>query len=76
MNHKANEFFSKVEKVYDIKLGRHMNCPICRQEGTPQNNNPLVMEHRASNERGIVFHRWSFSSGRVIRANSEDFNVL
>jgi len=44
MNRKGNEFFSKVEKKYDVKVGRHLRCPICRSEGSPQENNPLIMD--------------------------------
>lgn len=76
MNHKGNEFFSRVEKNYGVKLGRHTNCPVCNREGSVQNGNPLVMEHRVDDERKIVYHRWSYSSGRMLVLNAEDYNVL
>ena len=63
MNQKGNEFFSKVEKHYDVKLGRIENCPVCKQQGTPMKGNPLVMEHKVGNAKGFVYHRWSYSTG-------------
>ena len=76
MNHKGNEFFSKVEKNFNVKLGRFDYCPVCRQEGKTQDNNPLVMEHRLDDYLGIAYHRWSYSTGRMIGFDSEDSNVL
>lgn len=76
MNHKGNEFFSKVENNYGVKLGRHLNCPVCKREGTIQKDNPLVMEHRVDDDKRIVYHRWSYSSGRMLVINAEDYNVL
>lgn len=76
MNHKGNEFFSKVEKNYGVTLRRHMNCPVCGREGATQNGNALVMEHRVDDDRKIVYHRWSYSTGRMLVINAEDYNVL
>jgi hypothetical protein len=76
MNHKGNEFFSKVEKSQGIKTGRHLNCPVCNKEGTVQKDNFLIMEHRVDDDRRIVYHRWSYGSGRMIVINAEDYNVL
>ena len=76
MNHKGNEFFSRVEKDYDVKLKRQMRCPICREEGKAQENNPLVMEHRVDTDKGIIFHRWSYSTGRLVNKQAEETNVL
>ncbi len=75
MNQKMDEYCSKVEGVYDIKMGRHMRCPICKKEGTPVKDNPLVMEHRVET-KGVVYHRWSYASGRIVELQSESTNVL
>jgi hypothetical protein len=76
MNHKGNEYSLKVERNYDIKLGRYENCPVCGQEGKTQGENFLVMEHRVDEYRGIAYHRWSYSTGRMLVHDSEDSNVL
>ena len=76
MSQKMNEYCSKVEKIYDFKMGRHTNCPICGQEGTPVKGNHLVMEHRVEDAKGVVYHRWSYSSGRIVELQSESTNVL
>ena len=76
MNQKANKYFSKVESVYDLKLGRYNKCPMCGKEGRPMKNNPLVMEHRVADTKGIVFHRWSYSTGRKVDLQTEDLNDL
>ncbi len=75
MNQKMNEYCSKVEKIYDFKMGRHMKCPVCGQEGTPVEGNHLVMEHRVDT-KGVVYHRWSYASGRVVQLSAESTNVL
>jgi hypothetical protein len=76
MNQKGNEFFSKVEKKYDVKLGRIERCPICRQQGQPMKGNALVMEHRLGDTKNIVFHRWSYSTGRIVEHEAQETNVL
>jgi hypothetical protein len=76
MNQKGNEFFSKVEKKYGVKLGRIEKCPVCKQQGTPMKGNPLVMEHKVDNAKGFVYHRWSYSTGRRVEIQAEDTNVL
>jgi len=53
-----------------------MRCPICREEGKAQENNPLVMEHRVDTDKGIIFHRWSYSTGRLVNKQAEETNVL
>ena len=75
MNQKASEYFSKVEKYYDLKLKRVVNCPICGIEGQPVKNNPLVMEHRVTDAKGVVFHRWSYSTGRKVELQTETTNI-
>ena len=76
MNQKANEFFSKVEEYYDVKLKRVTKCPVCGQEGQPVKGNPLVMEHRVADTKGVVFHRWSYSTGRKVELQTDSTNVL
>ena len=75
MNQKMNEYCSKVEKLHDVKLGRHKRCPICREQGTPMQGNDLVMEHRVD-EPGVVYHRWSYTTGRAVQESTESTNVL
>lgn len=75
MNQRAKEHCSKVEKIYGVKIGRHHRCPVCRAEGTPVSGNHLVMEHRVDT-KGVVYHRWSFGSGRIVQLESESTNVL
>ena len=75
MNQKGKEHCSKVEKIYDINMGRHYRCPVCKQDGTPVEGNHLVMEHRVKDE-GVTYHRWSFGSGRIVEIQSESTNVL
>jgi len=76
MNQKGNEHCSRVENIYDISLGRHHKCPICGKEGAPVKGNHLVMEHRVEDEKGVVYHRWSFATGRKVELQSESTNVL
>lgn len=76
MNQKGNEFFSRVEKKFGLKVGRHIRCPICRREGNPQEDNPLVMEHRVDTDKAILYHRWSYSTGRIVSRSPEETNVL
>ena len=76
MNQKGNEHCSRAERIYSINLGRHYKCPICKRKGTPVEGNSLVMEHEVEEAKGIVFHRWSFASGRVVEEQSESTNVL
>ena len=71
MNQKANKYFSKVESMYDLKLGRYNKCPICGKKGQPMKDNPLVMEHRVADTKAIVFHRWSYSTGRKVDLQAE-----
>ena len=76
MNQKANEFFSRVEKYYDVKIKRVEKCPICKHQGTPVKDNPLVMEHRVTDAKGVVYHRWSYSTGRKVELQTDSTNVL
>ena len=76
MNQKANEFFSRVEKYYDVKLKRVTKCPICGQPGQPVKGNPLVMEHRVADAKGVEYHRWSYSTGRKVEIQTDSTNVL
>ena len=76
MNQKANEFFSKVEEYYDVKLKRVTKCPVCGQEGQPVKGNPLVMEHIVADAKVVVFHRWSYSTGRKVELQTDSTNVL
>ena len=76
MNQKTDEFFSKVENKYEVKIGRVKRCPICGAEGTPMQGNGMVMEHRVDTAKGIVYHRWSYGTGRIVQYESSDTNVL
>jgi hypothetical protein len=76
MNQKGNEHCSRVERYYGIKLKRVERCPICRQPGTPVKNNSLVMEHRVADAKGIVYHRWSYSTGRKVDPQAESTNIF
>jgi hypothetical protein len=76
MNQKATKFYSKVEKHYDVKIGRYEKCPICGHQGEPMKNNALVMEHRVSDTKGVVFHRWSYGTGRKVEIQSQETNIL
>jgi hypothetical protein len=76
MNQKANKYFSKVESVYDIKLGRYNKCPICGKEGQPMKDNEFIMEHRVADAKAIVYHRWSYSTGRKVDLQAENSNDL
>jgi len=76
MNQKTDEFFSKVENKYEVNIGRVKRCPICKAEGTPMQGNGLVMEHRVDGVKGIVYHRWSYGTGRLVQHESSDTNVL
>jgi len=53
-----------------------VKCPICGAEGQPVKNNALVMEHRVTDAKGVVFHRWSYSTGRKVELQTETTNVL
>jgi hypothetical protein len=75
MNQRAIEHYSKVERVYNVKAGRHYKCPVCKQKGTPVKGNYLVMEHKVDN-KGVTYHRWSFASGRIVELQAESTNVL
>jgi hypothetical protein len=75
MNQKMTEYCSKVESTYDIKMGRHKKCPICKQEGTPVEGNYLVMEHRVET-KGVVYHRWSYATGRAVQPGNDSTNIL
>jgi hypothetical protein len=76
MNQKGNEHCSRAENYYHIKLKRVERCPQCRQVGSPMKGNHLIMEHRVDGEKGVVYHRWSYSTGRKIDPQSEETNVL
>ena len=76
MNQKTDEFFSKVENKYEVSIGRFKRCPICGAEGTPMQNNGLVMEHQVKGSCGIVYHRWSYGTGRIVEPESQDTNIL
>lgn len=76
MNQKASEFFSKVEEKYGIKLQRVTRCPICGQPGGQLEGNSLIMEHRVDNLNKIVYHRWSYSTGRLVEHEPQDTNVI
>jgi len=75
MNQKATEHCLKVERIYNVKVGRHYKCPVCRHKGTPVEGNDLVMEHKVR-DKGVTYHRWSFASGRIVELQSESTNVL
>ena len=75
MSLQENEYFSKVEKKYDVKVKRAIRCPICGADGNPTTKSQLVWEHRASKE-GVVFHRWSYVTGRIVELDREETNVL
>ncbi len=77
MNQKANEYFSKVEKYYDVKLKRVTKCPITGQEGQPVPGNPLVWYVIYKGKKGMPrTSRWSYSTGRIVCPSAEDTNVL
>jgi len=77
MNQTANEFFSKVEKQYDVKVGRVTKCPITGKEGQPTPGNPLVWYVAYKNNKGTpIISRWSYSTGRIVSPSSQDTNVL
>ena len=75
MNQKMNDYCSRVERTFDVRLGRHLRCPICKEEGTPVKDNHLVMEHRVKTD-GVEYHRWSYATGRKVELQSESTNVL
>ena len=77
MNQTANEYFSKVEKHYDVKLKRVTKCPITGKKGQPTPDNPLVWYVAYKNKKGEVrTSRWSHSTGRPVDPPSADTNVL
>lgn len=76
MNQKANAYFSRAEKKYDVRVKRMLNCPLCKKEGTPVKGNCLVMEHRVEDANGVEYHRWSYSTGRKVELQSESTNIL
>jgi hypothetical protein len=77
MNQKANEFFSKVEKYYDVKLKRVTKVSyLWTVRDNQLKNNPLVMEHRVADAKGVVYHRWSYSTGRKVEIQLTETNVL
>tara|TARA_R100001015_G_C4632258_1_gene195586 strand:- start:2787 stop:2951 length:165 start_codon:yes stop_codon:yes gene_type:complete len=51
-------------------------CPICGAEGTPMRGNGLIMEHRVDGAKGIVYHRWSYGTGRIVQYQSSETTVL
>ena len=75
MNQKMNEYCSKAERMHNVRLGRHKKCPVCKAQGTPVQGNHLVMEHR-SDEPGVVYHRWSYASGRMVQESADSTNIL
>mgnify|MGYP003668202424 CR=1 FL=1 len=75
MNQKENEYFSKVEKKYDVAVKRVIKCPICGTAGTPTTKSQLVWGHRVP-EKGVVFHRWSYATGRIVEISEDETNVL
>jgi hypothetical protein len=77
MNQKANQYFSKVEKHYDVKVKRVTKCPITGQEGQPTPGNPLVWYVAYKGKKGeLRTSRWSYSTGRAVSPSAEDTNVL
>ena len=77
MNQETNEYFSKVEKYYDLKLKRVTKCPITGQEGQPVPGNPLVWYTTYRGKKGeLKTSCWSYSTGRIVCPSAEDTNVL
>jgi len=77
MNQTANEFFSKVEKYYDVKVKRVTKCPVTGKEGQPTPGNPLVWYVAYKNKKGEPrTSRWSYSTGRPVDPPAADTNVL
>ena len=76
MNQKGNEHCSRVENYYGVKLKRVTRCPICRAEGTPVDGNFLVMEHKVADTKHVVYHRWSYSTGRKVELQTESTNIF
>ena len=77
MNKKINEYCSKIEKKYGVKSKKKKICPQCGEEGRPTNGNDLVWYHRVGADKsGVVFHRWSYTTGRSVDMIAEDTNVL
>jgi len=77
MNQKANQYFSKVEKHYDVKVKRVTKCPITGQQGQPTPGNPLVWYVAYKGKKGeLRTSRWSYSTGRTVSPSAEDTNVL
>tara|TARA_R110000851_G_C13085212_1_gene566255 strand:- start:2798 stop:2923 length:126 start_codon:yes stop_codon:yes gene_type:complete len=40
------------------------------------NGNSLVMEHKVADSKRIIYHRWSYATGRKVERESQDTNVL
>ena len=77
MHQKANEFFSKVENYYDVKLKRVTKCPVTGREGQPMPGNPLVWFVAYKGNKGEpIVSRWSYSTGRIVSPSAQDTNVL
>ncbi len=77
MNQTANQYFSKVEKHYDVKIKRVTKCPITGQKGQPVPGNPLVWYVSFKGKKGEPrTSRWSYSTGRIVESESHDTNVL
>ena len=77
MNQKENQYFSKVEKHYDLKLKRVTKCPITGQQGQPVPGNPLVWYVAYKNKKGEPrTSHWSYTTGRIVSPSAEDTNVL
>ena len=66
MNQETNEYFSKVEKYYDLKLKRVTKCPITGQEGQPVPGNPLVWYTTYRGKKG----EQKPHAGRILQAES------
>ncbi len=77
MNQEMNEFFSKVEKKYDVNLKRVTKCPVTGREGQPMPGNPLVWYVAYKGNKGEpIVSRWSYSTGRIVSPSAQDTNVL
>jgi len=76
MNKKINEYCSKIEEKFDLKLRKKTFCPICKQEGQPISGNDLVWYHRVGEEKSVEFHRWSYATGRKVEEAAESTNIL
>ena len=77
MSQQVNEFFSKVEEKYDVKLKRVTKCPVTGREGQPMPGNPLVWFVAYKDNKGTpIVSRWSYSTGRIVSPSAQDTNVL